>query len=165
MSLPFSPSCQVMVSRFSKIFTKVELAQCLASLIPSLFLSQATPGPEHHILPAPEAVEWAWTRDHARVNARQNVRLDDKQNANQNVRIYARKYVRIDAKQNMIECQIECQSIWHMPERMSEYIYIYICHVYFQMLCQKLTMSEQCVRVGITRNRVILYVFAALNLG
>jgi len=53
--------------------------------------------------PAPDAVEGAWTRTHAR--------------------IYARKYVRIDARYTMPE---------RMSDRMSEYIYnyIYIRHIY-----------------------------------
>ena len=74
----------------------------------------ATPGPDGHIANsggggvcldattisrAQEAVERAWTRIHARENARKNVRID------------ARKNVRI---------------------------YIYICHKYFQTVCQKL---------------------------
>ena len=49
--------------------------------------------------PAPDAVEGAWTRTHARENAR----------------IYARKYVRIDARYTTPE---------RMSDRMSEYIYI-----------------------------------------
>ena len=55
-------------------------------------------------LPAPDAVEGAWTRTHARENAR----------------IYARKYVRIDARYTMPE---------RMSDRMSEHIYIYTRYI------------------------------------
>ena len=77
------------------------------------------------------------------------------------------------------DCQIECPNICQIeqnaridarknvrkPVRKNVRIYIYIviyiytytvhiCHVYeFYIMCRKLIMSEQCVRVGITRSK------------
>jgi hypothetical protein len=78
--------------------------------------------------PAPDAVEGAWTRTHARENAR----------------IYARKYVRIDARYTMPE---------RMSDRISEYIYIYAIYILSNGMSE--TMSKYCVRVGVIESKVI----------